>query len=43
VLATVAGLDPATAAYKELDAWLPRLLAWLGACCGSAEAAEHDE
>jgi dimethylamine monooxygenase subunit A len=43
VLATVAGLDPATAGYKELDAWLPRLLAWLGACCGSAEATEHDE
>jgi len=34
VLATVAGLDAATARYKELDGWLPELLAWLAACAG---------
>jgi len=43
VLATVAGLDPATATYKELEGWLPRLLAWLTDCGGSAEPAQHHQ
>jgi hypothetical protein len=46
VLAAVAGLDPATASYKELAGWRARLIAWLEAASGpppSGQAPQDQE